>query len=402
MSELRLFLRRDSLLDGTDCSWALLDDAGRLQGSGTHLEEPPQAQRCRLVLAGDLVLTLKAPLPDLSERRLAPLLATAAEAATLVSADDLHAVLMERAADGEAILAAIEESWLVRILARLAGLDLHPDAALPEYLLLPWTPDAWSVGWRGSDSTVRFDRTRGMSLDEGEPPIGLSLALAQQGRPGMVKVYQADGLGAPDWSRWRATLDIPVEMAGPCDWRTASWPEVPNLLQGKFSNTRNRVDWQRLLRPLAWGVPLLVGIQFAGLFLDWAMLAHEDSSLKQEARVLAERVLPAHAAVVDPAWQVTERLQALHAATGNPDPNAFVGLLGRLSQAWPANSATPVQTLSYDGGALGIVLAATDAAWLDQVKSAAAARGLVITGTPDDKGKGIRLNVKPAANGHGN
>ena len=68
-----------------------------------------------------------------------------------------------------------------------------------------------------------------------------------------------------------------------------------------------------------------------------------------------------------------------------------------MSQAWPANSATPVQALSYDAGVLSVALAATDATWLDQVKSAAAARGLAITGTPDDKGKGIRLNVKPTA-----
>jgi len=395
MSELRLYLRRDSLLEGMDCGWALLDDAGHLQGSGTRLEELPRAQLCHLVLASDLVLSVKAPLPDLSERRLAPLLAAAAEAATLVDADAIHAVLMERGEDAEATLAVVEEAWLSRVLSRLAGLGLHPDAALPEYLLLPWTPGGWSVGWRGNDTLARFGKAQGMALDDGEPPVGLSLALAQRGRPERVKVYQGDNVGAPDWARWRAALDTTVEAAGLWDWRTAPWPELPSLLQGKHASTRNRLDWKRLLRPLAWGAIALVGIQVVGLTLDWAMLARESASLKQETRVLAERTLPAHAAVVDPAWQMLERLQELRTATGNPPANALVGLLGRLSQAWPA-AATQVQTLVYEGGALTVSLVEADAAWLDQLKAAAATRGLAISATQDDKGKGVRLSVKPA------
>jgi type II secretion system protein L len=395
MSELRLYLRRDSLLEGMDCGWALLDDAGRLQGSGTRLEELPKANLCRLVLASDLVLTLKAPLPDLPERRLAPLLAAAAEAVTLVDADDIHAVLMERGEDGEATLAVVEEAWLSRVLSRLAGLGLHPDAALPEYLLLPWTQACWSVGWRGNDTLARFGKAQGMALDDAEPPVGLSLALSQRERPERVKIYQGDSVGAPDLARWRAALDAPLETAGPWDWRSAAWPELPSLLQGKHASQRNRLDWKRL-RPLAWGVAVLVGIQFVGLTLDWAMLARESASLRQEMRVLAERALPAHAAVVDPPWQVAERLQELHTATGRPAANAFVGLLGRLSQVWPATADTQVQTLAYDGVALSVSLAQADVEWLDQLKAAAAARELVITSAQDDKGKGVRLSVKPA------
>jgi type II secretion system protein L len=395
MSELRIYLRRDSLLDGMDCGWALVDDGGRLQGSGTRLEELPRANLCRLVLAGDLVLTLKAPLPDLPERRLTPLLAAAAEAVTLVDADEIHAVLMERGEAGEATLAVVEEAWLSRVLSRLAGLGLHPDAALPEYLLLPWTQGEWSVGWRGNAPLARFGKAQGMVLDDGEPPVGLSLALGQRERPERVNIYQGDNVGGPDLAHWRSVLDTPVETAGPWDWRTAAWPELPSLVQGKHAPQRNRLDWKRL-RPLAWGLAVLAGIQFVGLALDWAMLARESASLRQEMRVLAERALPAHAAVVDPPWQVAERLQELHTATGRPAANAFVGLLGRLSQVWPATAGAQVQTLAYDGMALTLTLAKADADWLDQLTAAAAARELVITSAQDDKGKGVRLSVKPA------
>ncbi len=390
MSELRIYLRRDSFLDGMDCAWALLDDAGRLQGSGTRLEEPPKATLCRLVLAGELVLSLDASLPDLPERRLAPLLAAAAEAVTLVDADDLHAVQMDRRSDGESTLAVIEDAWLVRVLSRLAAVGLRPDAALPEYLLLPWTQGSWSVGWRGNDTLARFGMAQGMALDESEPPAGLSLALAQRGPPEGIEVYQGDG--GPDWARWRAALGLPVEAAGVWDWRTAAWPALPSLLQGKHTSSRNRLDWMRL-RPLAWGALALVVIQFAGLTLDWALLAHEDASLRREARVLAERALPAHAAVVDPAWQMAERLQQLHTAAGTPSADACVGLLGRLGRVWSAGPQ--VQSLIYESGVLNVSLNEADAAWLTRLQSEAALRGLGVASAQEDKG--IRLTIKPAS-----
>jgi general secretion pathway protein L len=395
MSELRLFLRRDTFLEGTDCAWALLDDKGHVQSSGNQLVDLPRSRRCRLVLAGDLVLTLKAPLPDLPERRLAPLLSAAAEAATLVEADAIHAVVMDRTQDGEAILAVVEDAWLSRILAKLAGLGLHPEGALPEYLLLPWTEGSWSVCWRSNNLLARFGKCEGMPLDEGEPPVGLILALAQRGRPEAVTVYLGDDAGSPDWDRWRKALATTVETAGPWEWRTAPWPELPSLLQGTHSPGLKRMDWTRLARPVAWGVASLAAIQLIGLNLDWAMLARENANIQQEMHVLAETALPANSAIVDPPWQVTERLQSMQTANGTPSPNSLVGLLGRLSQAWPKLGNIQVRTLSYEGGALSASIAEADTAWLDQLKMAAATQGLTVS-SHDDKDKGILLSIKSA------
>lgn len=394
MSELRLYLRRDSLQEGTDCAWALLDDTGQIRGNGARLEELPRAQYCRLVLAGDLVLTVKTQLPDLPERRLAALLPAAAEAATLAEADTLHAVLMERGANTQATLAVLEEAWLRRVLDKLAGIGLYPDCALPDYLLLPWSEGEWSIGWHGAETMARFGKVDGMSLDEGEPPVGLCLAVAQRGRPAIVKVFQGANMGLSDWSRWREVLGVAVETAGPWDWRTAPWPDLPDLLQGKHSPGRSRMDLTRLVRPLAWGAALLVGVQLAGMTLDWGLLVRESANIRQEMRDLAERALPAHAALVDPAWQVTEQLQNLRSAAGNPSPDALVGLLGRLGQVWPVTTAPRIKTLTFEAGALSLLLAEADVDWLEQLKMAAPSRGLEIT-DQEDKDKGVRLSVRP-------
>jgi general secretion pathway protein L len=397
MSELRLYLRRDTFLEGTDCAWALLDDKGRLQSSGNQLVDLPRSRRCRLVLASDLVLTLKTPLPDLPERRLAPLLPAAVEAATLVEADAIHAVVMDRTKDGVATLAVVEEAWLSRILSKLAGLGLHPESALPEYLLLPWTEGNWSVCWRSNNSLARFGKCEGMSLDDGEPPVGLILALAQRGRPEAVTAYLGENAGSPDWGRWRTALAVTVEEAGPWDWRAVPWPELPNLLQGKHSPGLKRMDWTRLARPVAWGAVSLAAIQLVGLNLDWAMLARENTNIQHEQHVLAERALPANSAIVDPPWQVAERLHSMQTATGTPSPNSLVGLLGRLSQAWPQLGNIHVRILSYEGGAISASIAEADTAWLDQLKTAAAGQGLTVSSHDDkDNGKGVRLSITSA------
>lgn len=400
MSELRLYLRRDAFLEGTDCAWALLNDQGQLQSSGNQLVDLPRSRRCHLVLASDLVLTVKATLPDLPERRLAPLLPAAAEAATLTEADAIHAVAMDRVRGGEATLAVIDEAWLSRVLAKLAGLGLYPESAQPEYLLLPWAEGNWSVGWRSNNSVARFGRCEGMSLDDGEPPVGLVLALAQRGRPRVVQVYVGEDAGSPDWDRWRAGLETQAEAAGSWDWRTAAWPEVPNLLQGKHAPGLKRTDWTRLARPAAWGVAALAVIQLVGLSLDWAMLARENASVQREMHVLAEQALPANSAIVDPPWQVRERLQSMQTVTGNPSPNALVGLLDRLGQAWPRIGNIRVQTLNYEGDAISASLAEADSAWLEQLKAAAAVQGLTVNSYEDkDKSKGIRLSIRSLEKG---
>lgn len=394
MSELRLYLRRESLQEGTDCAWVLLDDTGQIRGSGSLLEDLPQEQRCRLVLAGELVLNTTAPLPDLPERRLAPLLAAAAEASILVDADSVHASLMARGEDGNAVIAVIDAAWLSRMLDKLAALGVRPDSALPDYLLLPWVADSWSVGWQGSSIVARYGRAEGMSLDEGDPPVGLILALPQQGRPTAVRIYQGDHLGAPDLQRWRDALGTEVEAAAAWDWRTAPWPDLPNLLQGRFLPMRGRMDWSRLAKTVAAGMVLLAGIQLAGTALDWALLARESNAIRQEMRVLAERVLPAHAAVVDPPWQVSERIKELRSVAGKPAADSLMGLLGRLGQVWPMGAVTQVKTLSYEANTLTLSVSGTDASWLDRLKAGANASGLEIT-AQEGKDKEVSLSVRP-------
>jgi len=378
VSELRLFLGRDTLLQGSDCAWALLDESGQVRGSGNQLDNAPKAMHCRLVLAGDLVTIVKAPLPDLPLKRLEPLLPGAVEAVTLTDADALHTVLLGREGNGQACIAVLEKAWLSRVMRQLTDLGLHPDSALPEYLLLPWTAGQWTVLWRGDETQARLGFMAGMALDGGDPPVGLSLAKAQNDEAQAIKVLHMAHAVEPNMERWRDALGMAVEPGGVWDWRQATWPEGMNLLSGPFAPGLGRVDWRRWGASLAAGIALLVAVQFVGMLVDWGLMVREGHGVQQEIRQLAERALPAHAAVVDPAWQVREQLQKLRTAAGNPSDASGVGLLSHLSEVWPMVGAPQLSELVYDGGTLTLSLTQADGAWVEQFKTAAAARGLSV------------------------
>jgi len=167
MSELRIFLRRDVPVD--DCAWVLRDANGAVSASGSGLNDLPAARQRHLVLAADLVNTLPAALPDLSPRRLAPLLAAAAEADTLDEAEKLHVAWLGRDAAGLSWLAVLDRAWLTQTLAALREKSVEVDAALPETLLLPLAPDTWSVLWQEDGAVVRYAELRGLALDRRHP-----------------------------------------------------------------------------------------------------------------------------------------------------------------------------------------------------------------------------------------
>ena len=396
MSELRLYARRDSLQEGVGCAWVLLDAAGRVQRSGGNLDEVPAARHCHLVLAADLAVTLPADLPALPARKLAPMLPAAAETATLDDAEQIHVVMLGDKPGGESRLAVVKKAWLERLLGQLHARGLHPEQAVPEFLLLPRSEGEWSMLVHEDGVVARFGEHDGAALDQGEPPAGVRLALSQGTAPTGIRVYQGSALNAPDIARWNEALDLPVEYAGKWDWREAPWNARANLLTGSFAAARGRRDWGALVRPLAASLALLAAIQVGGMALDWAVQRQEQARLRAEMRALAEKALPAHAAVVDPAWQVAEQLRGLRASAGGGGPDSVLTLLARLGQAWPPDSGPLPKTLGYAGRELEVTFAAVDDSWLSQLKSAAAARGLNITAEKADGGQTL-LRVRSVA-----
>ena len=389
MSELRLHAHRDSLRDNNDCPWIVRHDDGHIAASGKALENLPQTRRCHLVLPADLVTILPVRLPDLAPRKLAPLLSGAVEAHVLGQAEQLHVALLGRDEHGLSWLAVVDKGWLQYTLARLAEKGIRVDAALPESLLLPLEDNAWTLLRHEDGTLLRVSPSFGLALDQGNPPAGLWMALENAEalgikRPQRLCLYQGSAKDSADLERWRSACRLPVETRGSWDWRAPAWPGI-NLLQGSLQPRHARMDLRLLLRPIVLGGILLATVQVAGMTIDRFMLSAEQSALQTKMRDLAERVLPAHAAVVDPAWQIGAQLKALHAAKGH-ESEGMVALLGLAGKVRPAGGNIELKEIRYEGGRLSLDYAQADEEWLKKFVSALSARGLSASVVPSKTG----------------
>jgi len=374
VSELRLFLQREGLLDGNACAWALLGRDGLVQRSGASLDDAPRAGTCRLVLSGEQVATLSLPLPRLPERKLTPLLANAVESRSLEEAESLHAVFSGWDRAGQGVCQVLSAPWLERALARLAEAGIHPAEAVPEWALLPHQPGEWTVLLHEAGCLVRFDEQQGMALDAGDPPQGLRLALAARGRPDRVRIFTGSRLNAPEVEQWQAVLGVPVIMAEAWDWRTAPWTGAISLLSGRFAPRRGRKETVAVLRPLGLG-----------------LLGLEHRNLRAEQIALAQQVLPAGAAIVDPAFQIGQMLQRLQGGAGSAGDDMST-LLTDLGRAWPGLPGPVLSGLLYSEGTLQLEFASRQADWLGQLETSLQAMGYRIGSEPSGQG-GVTLRI---------
>lgn len=400
MSELRLYSQRNSLRDNNDCLWVMRHDDGHVVASGSTLDQLPPVQRCHLVLPADLVTVLPVRLPDLPPRKLAPLLSGAVEAHVLGQAEQLHVALLGRDEQGLSWLAVVDKGWLQYTLAQLTGKGIRVDAALPESLMLPLEDDAWSLLRHEDGTLLRVSQSFGLALDQGNPPAGLWMALENAEangirRPQRLCLYQGRATDPADLARWHSACKLPVETRGGWDWREPAWPATINLLQGALQPRHARMDLRVLVRPIVFGVILLATVQLVGMTIDRIMLSAEQRALQTKMRNLAEKVLPAHAAVVDPAWQIGEQLNALNAARGH-ESDGMIALLGLVGKLRPAGGSSEPKEIRYEGGRLSLDYDPADDEWLKKFVSALSAGGLTAS-VATSKAGGATVTISVAA-----
>lgn len=400
MSELRLYAKRNSLRDNNDCLWVVRHDDGHVIASGSTLDKLPTVTRCHLVLPADLVTVLPVRLPDLSPRKLAPLLSGAVEAHVLGQAEQLHVALLGRDEQGLSWLAVVDKGWLHYTLAQLTEKGIRVDAALPESLLLPLEGDAWSLLRREDGTLLRVTQSFGLALDQGNPPAGLWLALENAEANGIIRpkrlcLYQGNATDPADLPRWHSACKLPVETRGGWDWREPAWPATINLLQGALQPRHERTVLRVLLRPIIFGLILLAAVQMAGMTIDRVLLSAEQRTLETKMRDLAQKVLPAHAAVVDPAWQIGEQLKALHAARGH-ESEGMIAMLGLVGKLRPAGGSSDPKEIRYEGGRLSLDYDQADEEWLKKFVAALSAGGLSASVVPSKAG-GATVSISVAA-----
>jgi general secretion pathway protein L len=343
--------------------WAVRRDADVEEGA-SRLAEIPRADETVLVLPVTRVAFVRAALPQGPAARLAKLAPFAIEDAIVSAPEQVHCVVLGDDRGVERLIAVLDREWLESALAELASFGIKPDRAIVESALLIGDAGTWTVVWSGDGGFAVLGGVEAIALDasvEGRPPLGLKLALDERRRAGAgpraVRVLTTGAVNPPETAKWSESLHVPVTVAGKwlpeaSDARAAV---CADLLPGARAGAWATEGWLTRLKPAAALAAALIAAHVLVTLGDWARLAYEARSLRQEMEAAFRRAFPEAKAVVDPALQMRRNVADLRRGAGEPDPTDLVPLLARLAPALAAAGARP-QALRYERGALELEL----------------------------------------------
>ena len=293
---------------------------------------PPEAECYELVLPADRVTLVSVPAPETNLRAFQQNLAYALEDRLLSPVDTLH-VAVGPLIDGAQTALVVEREYLDSKLAELRVAGIHPVAAYPETLLLPWQEERWSVAIVGKGAIARTGICGGGWMDAVEsaaPPALLAAAMDEARREGKtpmaVDVYVAEVCAAPDMEGWSAELGVPVTLAGQWLADAARLEPAVNMLQGTYAAPMDPATRKKLRRAVwsAAAVWTLVTLAAGGY---WAALAYETSQLQKEINGAFREAFPG-AGVVDAPLQMRRKLDELKRFSGAVDaPGGFMSLM---------------------------------------------------------------------------
>jgi len=364
----RIRLSRDSPSSGA-FDWALVDDNGAVQDSGTAPLQQPPAGACELLISSDLVLLDRVAAPALQQRRISSALRFLVEERAIPDPEKLHVAAATTSAKDMLSVGIVDRQWMEQVLARLGRSGLNARAAYPECLLPELAPGAWTLVWNGDNSFVRTGTAAGFALDSpktGEVPVSLRLALDEArstaSAPDRLVLRVAAGAASPDAEKWSAMLGIALEPGPEWRWFEAQSKPGLDLLQGEFAPRSIDRGWAGALRrPMVLAAALAIVGAF-GVTADWAAKAHERRTLLAEMHGIFRTGFGETAVVVDAPLQMNRALAELRRQTGHVGADDFLSLFGAVSDRLLDPAKHRIESIAYDNGTLTLFLRPNDAA----------------------------------------
>lgn len=345
--------------------WTLLDNANAILRAGEGpLASLPRAERVVALAPVGRLLFIETTLPPVAPAKRDALLRYAIEDKLTIDPSTVHAVVLGKSVTQQHVVAAIDRTWLVGVLAWLKQAGLSPDCLISIASRIPVDAGEWAVV---------LDERRGFAkradgfvynLDVGagrEPPFGLTLALKEardQRRAPSALVLQSMPSGtpaaAPDAAlahQWEAALGLPVRVSAVSTDNmlalvTAS--KSANLLTGEFAPREAVGKWIGLLRPALIVLALMVSVHVLLTLIDNWRLNGERLALEREMTQVFKAAFPAAQAIIDPPLQMQRNLQQLRAERGLATTDEARGLIAKLTQiiGLLRSDSSPVRSLS--------------------------------------------------------
>lgn len=375
--------------DGLEWARCLSQEAvPREEGRCTGWDELPAPASARLVLCvpGERVRIHTVRIPTRNRRRFRAALPFALEDQLLHGPEAYHFAPLPRSkGQTETAVAVVEQGRMADWLADLSEHDWHPRLLVPEFLAMaPPETGVWRLDASESPMLLRFPRGEGGAALAGapgeQPPGGLLLALEEAANPPeTLRVRVADSKQHQAVSRWQSALEpqgVSLEIREDERSRAAWLAREPlpergcNLLTGPFATGEDPWQWARRLAPAAAMAGLLLVILAAQWFLEGARIRAEHQRLEQAIEATYREAFPEARNLVDPRYQMEQRLERLRRVREEGDEGRS-GLLGRLQGVAPllmGEGDTRVQSLRLEGQSLTLEVSLPDYEALERLQ----------------------------------
>lgn len=329
-------------------NWLITDaSGGELIASGVlpnlaalaELSERASSREVYVAVAGEAVSMHQAAVPAKSRRHLQQIIPFTLEDDVAEDIGQLHFAWPSQSPNNEPIpVAVVARQQMTFWLAALAQANIAATQLVPDFLLLPYEANCWTLAQVDNTWLVRQSQWQGASVDPAWLPY---LAFEEAELP-----TELLAIGDLNWPQVPApvrplNVDLPL-FAMVQQWRLTAL----NLCQGEFAQHQpNPVNWQQVRWP-AIAAAILCVVYLANLGVTWLQLDHQTQQVQQniEARYLElfpeQQRLPADA---------RRRMEQQVAAFGGATQGELLGMLNDLVLAFQ-DTEIELTLLQFDSG----------------------------------------------------
>jgi len=341
------------------------------EGSLAEAAAAASGKQVTVVVPGTDVILTKVAVPTRNRSRMAAAVPYLLEEQLATDVDESHFALGERDADGLVAVAVVSQSCMDGWLARLAEVGVQADRLIPEPLLLPYTPDVWTLLVERDCVNLRNAPQGGMTLDSANMAFILRRAMAElEVKPAQLHAWMASDAG--DGVMFPEDLGVEVRIEPlalpPLAFlmRQAHEDSVIDLLQGPYSRREQLGKLWRPWRPAAALLAIWVVLQFGVKIYQHHELQVQDNKLREEISRIYLQTFPEAKRVVDARLQMQQHLTELRGGSGNV--GGFLKILAEVSTPATDLGGVEIDRLSYKDGELNIALMISDLQRLEQLK----------------------------------
>ncbi len=406
MATLQIYLPESGIANDRELAlrYVLRNNAGEMQRTGTgQLADLPHADRVDIIVPASLVLFTEVKLPPVRGQKLRQLLPFAVEEKILSDPAQVQVAAGSRDDAGVTRVAVVDRAWLEASCEQLRLVGLRPENGYAETCLPELEPNSWTLIWDGDEGFVRTAVGAGLALDsmgDNGAPFALRRAVAEARSnarlPEKIILRATDAAASvPDLQLWSTQLGVALVPGQDWHWapRFLNTENAINLLQGDYAPSSSLRELLPQLRPILLLAGLIIGVQVLATGVDWWRLNYEKRTLTAEMDKTFKSAFPNATVVVDAPLQMQRNLAVLRRASGQSQPNDFLPLLAKVLPL--INSATSVESMSYDDGSLKVDAMFRDEGSVSELRNqvSSVAGVSVEASNPKEGGMAVRIAI---------